>query len=304
MDVSVEDEDEDYDDLPIGMDIEDFLDADAAPEDEVASGFDKFLVVDNKQYMKSSVVTAMLSSKRARKVTVRTLRARGVTLEDLGRPTDSWNSTDLIDSDVIKSGDLAACLVRSGEIICLAIIEITSFEYLVDPKRQVTSIAIDEMEDLSSENRSKITVLAQVLDLKATSDFEWIWTHRYIRFESTKGPAIRERSAQHNFIIHATHSCIFPLSPSVVDTKPSGIMLPPSEKCPPLTWSLKATELEEVLDCAWLADSEEIMGNIEMIPSLGNSMLPYRKQDGESTGRQQSVVLLTGFNRPAESSSG
>ena len=63
VDVSVEDEDEDYDDLPIGMDIEDFLDADAAPEDEVASGFDKFLVVDNKQYMKSSVVTAMLSSK-------------------------------------------------------------------------------------------------------------------------------------------------------------------------------------------------------------------------------------------------
>ena len=124
MDVSVEDEDEDYDDLPIGMDIEDFLDADAAPEDEVASGFDKFLVVDNKQYMKSSVVTAMLSSKRARKITVRTLRARGVTLEDLGRPTDNWNSTDLTDSDVIKSGDLAACLVRSGEIICLAIIEI------------------------------------------------------------------------------------------------------------------------------------------------------------------------------------
>jgi hypothetical protein len=61
-DVSVEDhEDEDYDDLPIGMDIEDFLDADAAQEDEVASGFNKFLVVDNKQYMKSSVVTAMLS---------------------------------------------------------------------------------------------------------------------------------------------------------------------------------------------------------------------------------------------------
>ena len=83
MDVSVEDEDEDYDDLPIGMDIEDFLDADAAPEDEVASGFDKFIVVDNKQYMKSSVVTAMLSFKRARKVTVRTLRARGVRLEDL-----------------------------------------------------------------------------------------------------------------------------------------------------------------------------------------------------------------------------
>jgi hypothetical protein len=189
----------------------------------------------------------------------------------------------LVDSDVIKSGDLAACLVRSGEIICLAILEITSFEYL-DPKRQVTSIAIDEMEGLSGENRSKITVLAQVLDLEATSEFGWIWTHRYIRFESTKGPAIRERSSQHNFMLRIPASLIFPLSPSVVDTKPSGIMLPPSEKCSPLTWSLKNSELEEVLDCAWLElkpDSEDIMGNIETIPSLGNSMLPYRNQDGE-----------------------
>jgi hypothetical protein len=286
-DALAEDEDDNYDDLPIGMDIEDFLDADAAPdsEDAVASGFDKFLVVDNKKYMKSSVVTAMLSSKRARKVTIRTLRARGITLEDLRRPTDNWNSADLVDTDVIKSGDLAACLVRSGKIICLAVIEISSFEYL-DPKRQVTSVAMDEVEGLSRDNRSKITVLAQVMDMEATSESEWIWTQRYIRFESVKGPAICERSSQHNFMLRIPAPLIFPLSPSVVNTKPSaGIMLPPPEKRSPLTWSLKTSELEEVLDYAWLElkpDSEDIMGNIEMIPCLGNSMLPYRNQDGES----------------------
>lgn len=263
------------------MDIKDFLDADAAPEGP--SGFDKFLEVDNKKYMKSSIITAMLSSKRARKVTICTLCARGVTLEDLRRPTDNWNSADLVDTDVIKSGDLAACLVRSGDIICLAVIEITSFEYL-DPKRQVTSVAMNEMEGLSSENRLKITVLAQVLDMEATSESGWIWTHRYVRFESMKGPAIPERSNQHNFTLRIPAPLIFPLSPSVVDTKPSGIMFPPSEKCSPLTWSLKNSELEEVLDCAWLElkpDSEDIMGNIEMIPSLGYSILPYRNQDGE-----------------------
>ena len=285
-DVSAEDEDDNYDDLPIGMDVEDFLEAEpeAAPEnaEESVFTFDKFLLVDDKKYLKSSVITAMLSSKRARKVTIRTLRAHGVTLEDLRRPTDNWNSADLVDTDVIKSGDLAACLVRSGDIICLAIIEISSFEYL-DPKRQVTSVAMEEIE--GSENRSKITVLAQVLDMEATSESGWIWTHRYIRFESMKGPAIHDRSNQHNFMLRIPASLIFPLSPSVVDTKPSGTMLPPSEKCSPLTWSLKNSELEEILDCAWLElkpDSEDIMGNIEMIPALGYSMLPYRNQDGES----------------------
>ena len=56
-----------------------------------------------------------------------------------------------------------------------------------------------------------------------------------------------------------------------MNTKPSEIMLPPSEKRSSLTWSLDNPELEEVLDCAWLElkpDSEDIMGNIEMIPSL------------------------------------
>jgi hypothetical protein len=51
------------------MDIEDFLDSDAIPKG-AACDFDKFLMVGDKKYMKSSVITAMLSSKRARKVTI------------------------------------------------------------------------------------------------------------------------------------------------------------------------------------------------------------------------------------------
>jgi len=120
--------------------------------------------------------------------------------------------------------------------------------------------------------------------MEATSASGWIWTHRYVRFESEKGPAVRERSNRHNFVLRIPGTLVFPLGPSVVSTKPSGVMLPPSEKRSSLTWSLDNAELEEVLDCAWLElkpDSEDIMGNIEMIPSLANSALPYRNQDGE-----------------------
>ena len=65
LEVSAEDDDDNnYDNIPVGMDIEDFLDSDAIPED-IACDFDKFLMVSDKKYMKSSVITAMLSSKRA-----------------------------------------------------------------------------------------------------------------------------------------------------------------------------------------------------------------------------------------------
>jgi len=116
----------------------------------------------------------------------------------------------------------------------LAIIEITSFEYL-DPKRQVTSITMDEMEGLEAGNKSKVTVLAQVLDMDATSESGWIWTHCYVLFGSEKGPAVREQSSQHNFMLHIPGMLVFPLGPSIVNTKPSGTMLPPSEKHSSLT---------------------------------------------------------------------
>jgi len=102
------------------MDIEDSLDSDSIPEGAACDFTDKFLMVGDKKYIKSSVVTVMLNSKWARKVTIRTLHACRVTLEDLHHPTDNWNSADLVDSHIIKRVDLAACLVGSGDIICLA----------------------------------------------------------------------------------------------------------------------------------------------------------------------------------------
>jgi hypothetical protein len=74
-----------FDDLPEGMDLEDLLEA---TEDDTVKE-DTFLMVEGKKYHKSSIVTACLTSNRARKVIMRTLQARGVTLDDLWRRPDN-----------------------------------------------------------------------------------------------------------------------------------------------------------------------------------------------------------------------
>jgi len=90
------------------------------------------------------------------------------TLEDLYKPTGNWNSAELLDGDIIKVGDLTTCLVQSGEIICLAVLEISSFEYKYS-KCQVTSMSMDDFEKLDNGNQSKVTVLVQIMDLEAAS---------------------------------------------------------------------------------------------------------------------------------------
>ena len=279
------DGDDEFEDLPLGMGIEDFLESEAASEPSAKNSSDNFLVVDNKKYMKASVVAAWLSSKRARKLTVRTLRARGVTLEDLRHPSDNWNSTDLTEGDIVKTGDLAACLVRTGESICLAIIEIISFEY-DDSKRQLSCMTVDEMEESGTGGKSKITVLAQIMDMEQTNDAHWNWTRHYMRFETGKGKARNtssDKSSQRNFVLHIPAMLVYPVGSSIVSLNPSSSHSAESSDAS-LTWSLAQADMTEILDFAWSElnpDSEEIIGNIELTPSLPDSMLPYRDRNGE-----------------------
>lgn len=280
-------DDEEFDDVPVGMDIEDFLENDAADSDGSTTSFDKFLSVEGKMYMKSSVVTSMLGSKR--KVILRTLRAQGLTLEDLRKPTGNWNSAELLEGDIIKAGDLAACLVRSGETICLAILEITSFEYH-DTKRQVTSMKMDEFEHQDQGDPSQVTVLVQIMDtMDATNDNEWIWNRRYIRFETGKKRSADEVSTRRNFVLRIPSKLVYPLAPSIVSnpSAPSASGSEPSAQLPDtdsLTWSLKYSKLEAILDHAWLdldPDTDLIIRNVELLPQVTTAALPYLSRDGK-----------------------
>ncbi|KAH9922494.1 uncharacterized protein B0H18DRAFT_1212572 [Fomitopsis serialis] len=162
----VPDEDE-YDDVPIGLDIEDFLPETTDDlENDVtlaSSPEDHFLLVDNKKFFKSSVVTALLTTSRARKVPLRTLRNRGVTFEDLDRGAKgNLNSTDLLDGDIVKMGDLAASLLRVRSTVCLAVVEIIGFRRgKGDDTTWISSVNVEDLEDDTDSH----TVSTQVLDM-------------------------------------------------------------------------------------------------------------------------------------------
>jgi hypothetical protein len=100
-------------DAPLGMDFDDFLPdtAEALEENVEPEAISKTLIVDGKEFLKSSIV-ASLSSNRSKKVTMRTLRVRGVALEDLRNSrSDELDPENMEDGDYIKKGDLAATLV-------------------------------------------------------------------------------------------------------------------------------------------------------------------------------------------------
>ena len=62
------------------------------------------MIVEGKEFLKSSIV-ASLSSNRSKKVTIRTLRVRGVALEDLcNSRSDELDPENMEDEDYMKKG--------------------------------------------------------------------------------------------------------------------------------------------------------------------------------------------------------
>ncbi|KAI0066999.1 hypothetical protein BV25DRAFT_1897244 [Artomyces pyxidatus] len=300
----------DFDDVPEGMDIEDFLEA---KDDETSERqAERFLTLDGKKYLKSSVVAAFLTSKRARKVTMRTLRARGVTVEDLRRGDEDWNSDELDKEDLIKVGDVAGTLVRTEDRICLAVIEILGFE-IQHTRRQLAAISINELD---SEGDKAVTITAQIMDLTphgivlpnldtepldtAQIDGSWTWTNQYVRFGMKD--ANTDRATQKQFIVRIPGVLLYPLGPQLVrdldmDRNASDAM----------TWSLSHKQLVETLDQSWAAlhpETEEIIGNVEMLPLISNSKLPYCETSASGAVIPHLVVLDVPAHMTAEKLSG
>ncbi|KAJ7243008.1 hypothetical protein C8J57DRAFT_1142308, partial [Mycena rebaudengoi] len=176
--------------MPLGMDLDQFFpdkplrdhnDGTNQDEEEPAA-FSKVLEVEGKKYLKSSLV-ATLSSNRSKKATMRTLRVRGVALEDLrSRKCEEFDITDLDDEDLLKSGDLVATLVHSGKKICLAI-------FLV--------------KGIRIENADPATF--------------WEWSGQYLSLDVT---ARDDRETRRMFVAEIPGVLIHPVGPSV--SKASG----------------------------------------------------------------------------------
>lgn len=290
-------DDGEYDDLPEGVDVDDFFSSrtDASgPPSSAATLFadDKWLVINGKKYLKASIVAIYLTAKRARKVTIRTLRNRGVTLEDLhGSTRDRFNSIDLTGEDLVKSGDIAAVLIRIGREICLAAVEVLEFHLTGDKARKVTAVELTTLEQRSGPS---VKVVVQILKLRHVDESKdgseestggaWLWTHQYATILMKSKTTTRTHRT-----LQVPGFMLYPLGPSIV-LDPTGTPETPERHEPgvnPLenvTWELTHTQLQECLDVAWSALSPEtpdILANIEHVPVVASvDGLPYCSHSG------------------------
>ena len=272
--------DNDTSEITDGLDIDDFFpdiprESETLPPDTEAniSAPNQYLEFQGRKFLKSSLVTALLTPYHSRKVTMRTLRAQGVTIRDLQKSSLNLPSGNLEDEDLIKSGDIAAALVRVGSEVCLAVLEIRRFQdSSTSDKIRLSSIEAERLE----QHDKPITVTAQILRLedKRPPGVEvgfWEWTGQYLRFGETPGTTLE---TQRQYTLDIPGYLVHPLGPDITEDS--------------YRWSLSHRQLDEVKDHAWAClepESEALAESIRTLPDIkmghDRSGLPYTDCKGK-----------------------
>jgi len=179
------------------------------------------------------------------------------------------------DGDYMKTGDLAATLVRSGNKICMAVLEITGFQYLKE-KVARTIAALDDLENLDKQ----IKISGQIIGLHKSSPSSWEWTKNYL---SLNGDSQHQKLTHCQFVLEIPSFLAHPLAASIVAKPTSGS----SQDTLYPTWKLASTDLHAVLNSLWESlepETEKIIGNVELLPMINNSgSLPYYNHSNDET---------------------
>ncbi|TRM56361.1 hypothetical protein BD626DRAFT_414104, partial [Schizophyllum amplum] len=315
----------DLEDLPEGMDIEDYLTAEELDANDVSppgSRQDRlFYNVDGRKFYKASYIAAKLTPEHARKVTLRPLRARGVTVEQSLRRGDSraLNLTDNDGSSQLKTGDLVATLVHIEKTVCLAVLEVRGMT-MGSAKRSVDAIPIQDLTRTAADR--VVTITGQILDLEAYSSEDahslepltsWRWSGEFVRFNSP-----RIHAAGPGTVIRILSPLIVPASSDITTTVPvveddqplsdsgeprTNHDTPADVHRPPaltVTWSFPSSDLDDALLDMWsslTSDSKDIFSNLQLIPSLSNVELPYR-----DCSNDQAKFVVAAEDMPAHAS--
>ncbi|THH18190.1 hypothetical protein EUX98_g8999 [Antrodiella citrinella] len=262
----------------------------AVPEDA------DYIMIGNRKYLKSSVVAALLSSKRAKKVSLRTLRTRGVTYDDLKssrEDLDNLNSVGLDEDEKIKSGDIAACLACMRGDVCLCVVEILGFK-IEGQASLLTAVLVDKLDE-----RPHIQAKVQVVNMEMKTSAEmlegssgafrvtgmsWIWTHEYINFGDQRAKSkTYDTLTPQRCTLMIPGALIHPLAPRITKFRWSST---PDELPSRYTWVIDQPQLEEITTFAWNCldpETEEIMSNIARIPVIETESLPYQSKNSATT---------------------
>jgi hypothetical protein len=265
------------------MDLEDLLpDSTDDSLDSFHNRGDEWLKIDGQQYLKSSLVTQHLKANRSKKVIERTLRVRGLTLDDLRkRPTELPVDPD---GDNFQVGDLAVTLVRTDSLVCLAIIQAISIRKDQNTHHVVKTEVLYDLKE-------GYTVQGEVLRIVQASSDMWAWLpHDFVKVskptkQKTKKLAVKDFALSvPSFLCHRISPRISPIPNQLHFAEPLDATLPRDSE----TWTFDAIELLQLVQSVWSnfrpENEDDLEEKTELLPQIWSSGgIPYTDQTGTKT---------------------
>lgn len=166
-------------------------------------------------------------------------------------------------------------MVRVGEHICLAVVEVLNF-------RKGTSkinLASIDVNDLDSEGQQAVTIAVQIIKLVAeelkdeSEKITWWWSQEYIPLLDNEGGAVW----QQHIVKQISGKLFHLLSPNIIYSTAGHLI-----------WSLNHVDLKQTLAHAWLAldpESASIAETVNSLPNIsspqGLEKLPYHRLEKE-----------------------
>jgi hypothetical protein len=256
--------------LEVINNFEDYL-PEALPDDSDSSSLNRPLTLDiDGKSISIDSLASKLGTNNWKRVTMRTLRVQGRTIEHLSASSmNNWIDADEADSNsMMKMGDLGAVLTRVDGILALAVIEVTKFKF----NNSGAGTGAIKYTELTAAG-SQMTVVGQVCRLlPSTTVNGWEVLQKFIPICARESTVSKPQ-----YILQVPGKFIRPLSPNIVINDQAA----QHER---LRWLLQNDDLEEKKELLWdqmnLDDVESAsrFQSIHIMPLSED--FPYRNADG------------------------
>ena len=258
--------------------LEDLLpDSADEPLDSFRTKPEEWLEIDGQKYHKGSLISQHLKANRSKKVVERTLRVRGLTLDDLRKP----HPAPTIGEDNFQVGDLAAALVWTGTTVCLIVFQATAIRKDRSTQHIISTEAL-------AKHDSGYRVEGQVLRLVQSHPNLWAWPpHHFLKVSKPKKGRARQKSGIRDFTLAVQGSLCYRVSP---DITPISQALPASNlgSGSLRTWTFHDSHLHDLTEHVWAefvpkdVHPNKMPDKVKTLPRVWDTNeFPYKNPSGE-----------------------
>ena len=277
-----DDEEDGSDDGSSGgsVDLEDLLpDSTDKPLNQSDHGTEDWLEIDGQHYLKASLVSQHLKANRFKKVAERTLRVRGLTLDNLRKHPPELHLDP--GGDNLQVGDLVATLARTEAVVCLTIFQTIG---ICKGRRTQDMIKIETLHDPKED----YSVEGEVLQVVQVSPDMWAWLHdEYVKISKPRSSR-HEKSGVRDFTLSVAGFLCHRANPEVRRVQvPQHCPRDPSAPSQPNeneTWTFCASELLDLFQLAWAnfrpENDQDLYEKIELLPQVWSPVVPYTDKLG------------------------